>query len=143
MIRPPPISTRPDTLFPYTTLFRSRIDVGGEGAERNFPGALGAGKRHPALLALPRSPSERDQRDIAFAGANRIGGVRDVGDVDNAAIPGAVEMALPSVEIIVPRHRAEPGRLAAREIGVAIDARQHGVGGGAAGRLPVQPPATI
>src|SRR3546814_10399732 len=23
MIRPPPISTRPDTLFPYTTLFRS------------------------------------------------------------------------------------------------------------------------
>src|SRR3546814_12352861 len=29
MIRPPPISTRTDTLFPYTTLFRSapRIDI--------------------------------------------------------------------------------------------------------------------
>src|SRR3546814_19067564 len=26
MIRPPPISTRTDTLFPYTTLFRSRTD---------------------------------------------------------------------------------------------------------------------
>src|SRR3546814_12590492 len=25
MIRPPPISTRPDTLFPYTTLFRSEL----------------------------------------------------------------------------------------------------------------------
>src|SRR3546814_16951198 len=25
MIRRPPISTRPDTLFPYTTLFRSRL----------------------------------------------------------------------------------------------------------------------
>src|SRR3546814_1114527 len=28
MIRRPPRSTRTDTLFPYTTLFRSRIDVG-------------------------------------------------------------------------------------------------------------------
>src|SRR3546814_18670223 len=31
MIRRPPISTRPDTLFPYTTLFRSqllRVDLG-------------------------------------------------------------------------------------------------------------------
>src|SRR3546814_17371385 len=27
MIRPPPRSTRTDTLFPYTTLFRSRRDV--------------------------------------------------------------------------------------------------------------------
>src|SRR3546814_12638844 len=29
MIRRPPRSTRTDTLFPYTTLFRSGIDVGG------------------------------------------------------------------------------------------------------------------
>src|SRR3546814_10130808 len=27
MIRPPPRSTRTDTLFPYTTLFRSRVHV--------------------------------------------------------------------------------------------------------------------
>src|SRR3546814_9271082 len=27
MIRPPPRSTRTDTLFPYTTLFRSELDV--------------------------------------------------------------------------------------------------------------------
>src|SRR3546814_6998169 len=27
MIRRPPISTRTDTLFPYTTLFRSNLDV--------------------------------------------------------------------------------------------------------------------
>src|SRR3546814_17190219 len=26
MLRPPPRSTRTDTLFPYTTLFRSRVD---------------------------------------------------------------------------------------------------------------------
>src|SRR3546814_16035026 len=30
MIRPPPRSTRTDTLFPYTTLFRSPLPVGGE-----------------------------------------------------------------------------------------------------------------
>src|SRR3546814_5672362 len=27
MIRRPPISTRTDTLFPYTTLFRSAVDI--------------------------------------------------------------------------------------------------------------------
>src|SRR3546814_5119031 len=54
MIRRPPRSTRTDTLFPYTTLFRSRLDgvaagvvpavvVGLVGAERR--GAAGAGDR--------------------------------------------------------------------------------------------------
>src|SRR3546814_8774903 len=36
MIRLPPRSTRTDTLFPYTTLFRSR----GEGRDPRFRGAL-------------------------------------------------------------------------------------------------------
>src|SRR3546814_6699832 len=31
MIRPPPISTRTDTLFPYTTLFRSRKHIAAPG----------------------------------------------------------------------------------------------------------------
>src|SRR3546814_1539812 len=30
MIRPPPRSTRTDTLFPYTTLFRSLVDLAAE-----------------------------------------------------------------------------------------------------------------
>src|SRR3546814_15648509 len=30
MVRPPPRSTRTDTLFPYTTLFRSALDDGVE-----------------------------------------------------------------------------------------------------------------
>src|SRR3546814_8657404 len=30
MIRRPPRSTRTDTLFPYTTLFRSRVDIDAE-----------------------------------------------------------------------------------------------------------------
>src|SRR3546814_10376897 len=34
MIRPPPRSTRTDTLFPYTTLFRSTSGNGGSGLTR-------------------------------------------------------------------------------------------------------------
>src|SRR3546814_8923981 len=38
MIRRPPISTRTDTLFPYTTLFRSPARRGaGSGLRRRFP----------------------------------------------------------------------------------------------------------
>src|SRR3546814_6701181 len=35
MIRRPPRSTRTDTLFPYTTLFRSRVSVGLHGGLRD------------------------------------------------------------------------------------------------------------
>src|SRR3546814_5429106 len=34
MIRRPPRSTRTDTLFPYTTLFRSRLEMRGFGGDR-------------------------------------------------------------------------------------------------------------
>src|SRR3546814_9262777 len=44
MIRRPPRSTRTDTLFPYTTLFRSR-------AEQDEPRKIGL--RHPLLAAHP------------------------------------------------------------------------------------------
>src|SRR3546814_2862854 len=46
MIRRPPRSTRTDTLFPYTTLFRSR----GKGAELHQT----IGKRSPRRLSLCR-----------------------------------------------------------------------------------------
>src|SRR3546814_3804095 len=37
MIRRPPRSTRTDTLFPYTTLFRSLRPAGGDPAQRRLP----------------------------------------------------------------------------------------------------------
>src|SRR3546814_3621742 len=46
MIRRPPRSTRTDTLFPYTTLFRSLRNRGRDDL-------------HPAPLALPRKPQLR------------------------------------------------------------------------------------
>src|SRR3546814_14055491 len=44
MMRRPPRSTRTDTLFPYTTLFRSlqeQIDAAGLGARISMPGRVG------------------------------------------------------------------------------------------------------
>src|SRR3546814_15836495 len=37
MIRRPPRSTRTDTLFPYTTLFRSDPDLSAEPADHDYP----------------------------------------------------------------------------------------------------------
>src|SRR3546814_13534721 len=49
MIRRPPRSTRTDTLFPYTTLFRSLHPAALPGAGALLPdGAAGAGDRRPA-----------------------------------------------------------------------------------------------
>src|SRR3546814_19706427 len=58
MRRRPPHSTRTDTLFPYTTLFRSAT------AARNLPPRI-------CWTVLPREP-----RAIAHAGAVRCGAVR-------------------------------------------------------------------
>src|SRR3546814_19076302 len=56
MIRRPPRSTRTDTLFPYTTLFRSREEDGGDGvAMRPFPDRfwlVGIAVAAPALAVL-------------------------------------------------------------------------------------------
>src|SRR3546814_12961741 len=49
MIRRPPRSTRTDTLFPYTTLFRSQLDPD----RHPQPGLTGAAVPHPRLRPLP------------------------------------------------------------------------------------------
>src|SRR3546814_19631192 len=46
MIRRPPRSTRTDTLFPYTTLFRSEDEGQGDGERRQLE-AHGHDVRHP------------------------------------------------------------------------------------------------
>src|SRR3546814_11936819 len=52
MIRRPPRSTRTDTLFPYTTLFRSPAEPVSE-VRRRLP-ENSAGRRRPALRVLPQ-----------------------------------------------------------------------------------------
>src|SRR3546814_21036184 len=53
MIRRPPLYTRTDTLFPYTTLFRSGGGAGGSG---RGPGIV-RGMFVRSLLALARQPA--------------------------------------------------------------------------------------
>src|SRR3546814_16306338 len=49
MIRRPPRSTRTDTLFPYTTLFRSGLAGAGVSGQRDITDLVAAG-RHDRLL---------------------------------------------------------------------------------------------
>src|SRR3546814_3546506 len=81
MIRRPPRSTRTDTLFPYTTLFRSLHQLAGGGADRvrlrvrvhrHPPGAGGVVDRHrgrPGRAGLPG----------CIRGGVRAGAVDDLG----------------------------------------------------------------
>src|SRR3546814_4702497 len=71
MIRRPPRSTRTDTLFPYTTLFRSgRESAEGDGYSARLPshdresGALGAAVRRGRCVQ--RHVSRRGHRRSAF-----------------------------------------------------------------------------
>src|SRR3546814_4164564 len=61
MIRRPPISTRTDTLFPYTTLFRSTADP----ADRD--GAGGGDRRTPGAGTAHR-PAARERAGYRYAG---------------------------------------------------------------------------
>src|SRR3546814_13395453 len=64
MIRRPPRSTRTDTLFPYTTLFRSRrISSAGIQASGRFQGVTRSGRRGPG-----RGVSVESGRDGRRAG---------------------------------------------------------------------------
>src|SRR3546814_1194545 len=77
MIRRPPRSTRTDTLFPYTTLFRSPADVGGDRACREarlqtrFPAAeLRKGRsmaKKPKAGKIGETPTEKKGKKRAAA----------------------------------------------------------------------------
>src|SRR3546814_9449829 len=55
MIRRPPRSTRTDTLFPYTTLFRSDLDTAvGEWQQQRVPFDRAAARRRNGVVELDR-----------------------------------------------------------------------------------------
>src|SRR3546814_4927885 len=68
MIRRPPKSTRTDTLFPYTTLFRSPAD--------NPTRALIAAGSHPDFRLLQRLPKDADKPGENLARSITIAQVR-------------------------------------------------------------------
>src|SRR3546814_1973524 len=76
MIRRPPRSTRTDTLFPYTTLFRSHI---GPGNRQDRSRAIGRGGHRMAVRVTRIAGKERRQMraDADRAHARPAAAVRD------------------------------------------------------------------
>src|SRR3546814_5587178 len=79
MIRRPPRSTRTDTLFPYTTLFRSlRLRLGPANGIRRYShhavGLHGAVRRHPGARhhALRRYPPRSEEHTSELQSLMRI-----------------------------------------------------------------------
>src|SRR3546814_16443989 len=76
MIRRPPISTRTDTLFPYTTLFRSSRRVGCPKRERKAIGMMEGGfarrvRERPIAFGAVELLDHRGQRQFcAIVGKN-------------------------------------------------------------------------
>src|SRR3546814_5018165 len=70
MIRRPPRSTRTDTLFPYTTLFRSFRELSAK-LRTPLPGAAGLLNRSPRRF-VPLRHSERSPILPALATANYL-----------------------------------------------------------------------
>src|SRR3546814_5265732 len=69
MIRRPPRSTRTDTLFPYTTLFRS--ERGGDRIAQQVEGAADGALAVEAVEGAPLAAEQQDQ--IVAAAADRQG----------------------------------------------------------------------
>src|SRR3546814_1848394 len=69
MIRRPPRSTRTDTLFPYTTLFRSGLEDPRELAEAQHHAAFLLGDQHETVEGQPQHQRQADpaQRVAATA----------------------------------------------------------------------------
>src|SRR3546814_7854973 len=68
MIRPPPRSTRTDTLFPYTTLFRSHDRTAGRGGEPLVVRQLGDAAAHRLDDLPPARQRAKGDGDIAAEG---------------------------------------------------------------------------
>src|SRR3546814_10776677 len=98
MIRRPPRSTRTDTLFPYTTLFRSR----GEAGARFAPDAMivrynvaekptSPGSETSYLLVVSLDAERPCVTDKITPGADQNDRARAVADADHACLPRSEE----------------------------------------------------
>src|SRR3546814_8426257 len=90
MIRRPPRSTRTDTLFPYTTLFRSKLDVDGVLRGRLTTSSYGyaAWRKRKELANYNTSEEYIEQLDERFTGFQIVAG----------EILGATDLDQPFVE---------------------------------------------
>src|SRR3546814_11066439 len=118
MIRRPPRSTRTDTLFPYTTLFRSISSVGRAGADQVDRAAHGILAEQGAL----RTAQHLDAFQIEdIGGAARVPPQIDVVDehrdrqfeaaaVDMTAAAEAIDISVGCVEFVIGQARMDDRR---------------------------------
>src|SRR3546814_8707764 len=108
MIRRPPRSTRTDTLFPYTTLFRSRCFVEEGGAQRRSLSDIGAG--FADWLADPRA-ADMARVEWAWlesyhaADASALA-LADLAGLDEAELLGLAIRRHPATNVVVQIGRA-------------------------------------
>src|SRR3546814_9679622 len=95
MIRRPPMFTRTDTLFPYTTLFRSQADD-----------LHGLPEAHPAQAARPRGAG-KGQRSFPAGHRGRWWRRRSDHRLGAARLRGRPEAAPPGAAGARPLHRSE------------------------------------
>src|SRR3546814_6296692 len=121
MIRQPPRSTRTDTLFPYTTLFRS-VDIVLAVADRPdlVPAARHPGDVHVDRVAIDdrRDGVEEGERILARRGADAggeaFGGQRAGGDDDRPGGGQCVDALADDGDVRMFRQRAGEDRKSTR-----------------------------
>src|SRR3546814_20265693 len=112
MLRRPPRSTRTDTLFPYTTLFRSRIIFH---HQRIFARAVDARRADHRfdflhLILVAAENSAELGKGKAEQPAPRLFGGLAIGESDFARLVGARAFADFAVETSAPRRRIGDAR---------------------------------
>src|SRR3546814_17778652 len=92
MIRLPPRSTRSDTLFPYTTLFRSGVTVTSRHGRVLRQGLIGD-HRAGGVYGDGRAVARRDHRCVGQGSGGRISDLDD--DREHHARPTRARVAVP------------------------------------------------
>src|SRR3546814_13785644 len=125
MIRRPPRSTRTDTLFPYTTLFRSpRLE---EHAGATYVVEQENVERHQPMLPVPGCSELEEEHSIGLEGARHLG--EDLHHpavvVDGTHGVGRWRSAIIAAEIVGDRGRKQVDRLIRQAIEEIEDVGLH------------------
>src|SRR3546814_7707902 len=121
MIRRPPRSTRTDTLFPYTTLFRSVLTI------RARPDRFGQEKRNPWRVTLYLTTGAVRRVVMGGNGALQIDGMKGVRGELSLAGNGDLDVSGVALDHLIV-NSAGGGRI--RMAGQAGDARIQVIGAG-------------
>src|SRR3546814_6167665 len=108
MIRRPPRSTRTDTLFPYTTLFRSRVYRTGEGSDI----AVGAARIREGGMPEFGDPGKSDLVFIEIKDLNET--ADRIGNMISDKLPKFTGSPQNQIQLLSPGKNSQVGRKSTR-----------------------------